>query len=157
MKTVGVALVLAVFAGGLTLARGEENKAADDKTADAVKALDTKLTDAFKIRDVKTLDKYSADDYIAIDPLGRVHDKKKYLEHLSKGTAKFDTLKETDQKVRMFGDTAVVTGLLNIKAMVGDKDISGDYRWTRVYTKKGNDWLCVTEQHTFVQPKEPGK
>ena len=149
MKKVGVALLAAVLAYGLTPAR------ADDK--DDLKALDAKLTDAFKARDVKTIDKYTADDYIAIDPQGRVHDKKKHLEHLSKGTVKFDDLKETDVKVRVFGETAIVTGLLTLKGMVLDKDISGDYRWTRVYNKKGGDWQCVSEQHTYVLPKEEDK
>ena len=38
-----------------------------------------------------------------------------------------------------------------------DKDISAEYRWTRVYNKKGDKWLCVLEQHTHVVPKEEAK
>lgn len=150
MKKVSVMLLLAVLTFGQTPARGEEKK-------DDLKALDAKLTNAFKDRDVKTLDKFTAPDYVAIDPLGRVHEKKKYLEHIGKGTAKFDEVKETEVKVRIFGDTAVVTGLLYLKGTARDKDISGDYRWTRVYAKKGGEWLCVAEQHTYVQPKEKDK
>jgi len=155
MKKLGVVLLAAVLASGLTPTRGEEKKA--DKAADDLKALDAKLTEAFKNHDVQMLDKYTANDYIAIDPLGRTHEKKKYLDHISKGIAKFDELKETDVKVRVFGNTAVVTGLLHIKGMAKDKDISGAYRWTRVYNKKGGEWQCVAEQHTFVEPKEKEK
>jgi ketosteroid isomerase-like protein len=151
MKRVGMVLLLATLAFGLSPARGEDKKA---DTVSDLKALDAKLTDAFKARDVKTLDKYTAEGYIEIDPRGGLHTKKQFLEHLTKGTAKFEDLKETEVKVRVYGDTAVLTGLLHLKGTVGDKDISGDYRWTRVYNKKDGEWLCVTEQHTYVHPKE---
>jgi ketosteroid isomerase-like protein len=154
MKRVGLVVVLAFLALGLS-ARGEEKA---DATADDLKALDAKLTEAFKTHDVKTLDKYTADDYTEIDPLGRVHDKKQFLEYLGKSKAKFDELKETDVQVRVFGNTAVLTGMAHIKGMVKDKDISGDYRWTRVYHhKKGAEWLCILEQHTYVLPKDADK
>jgi ketosteroid isomerase-like protein len=151
MKRVSAVLVLlmAILAVGLTPAR------ADDK--DDLKALDAKLTEAFKARDVKTLDKYTAEDFVAIGPLGKVRDKKHYLEHLTKGKAVLEDAKESDVKAKVLGETGVVTGLLTIKGKVEDKDIGGEYRWTRVYHKKGGDWLVVVEQHTYVHPKEPGK
>ena len=89
-----------------------------------MKALDAKLTEAFESHDFEMLGKHTADDYILIDPRGRVHTKEKYLEHLSKSKAnpKLAELKETDVKVRVFGDTAVVAGLLHVKAKVQDKE-----------------------------------
>ncbi len=154
MKRLATVLLLATLAFGLSSVRGGDKKA---ETVSALKALDAKLTDAFKDRDVATLDMYTAKDYLAIDPRGGVHNKKQYLAHLTKGSAKFDDLKETDVKVRVFGDTAVITGLLHLKGKVQDKDITGEYRWTRVYNKSGDQWLCVLEQHTYVHPKEEPK
>jgi ketosteroid isomerase-like protein len=148
----GVVLLLAVLVFGLAPARGE-----DPKTAAAVKDLDATLTKAFKDKDLKTLEKYTAPDFIAISPLGKVHNRKEYFDHLGKTTVKFDDLKETDVKVRVLGDTAVVTGLLEIKASGGTKDISGEYRWTRTYAKKGADWFVLSEQHTYVLPAAPPK
>lgn len=150
MKTISAGLVMAVLAIGLSAARGED--AASD-----VKALDAKLTEAFKTHDVKMFEKHTDDDYILIDPRGGTHNKTKYLEHLTKGSPKFKDLKETDVKVRVFGDTAVVTGLLQVKGKFEDKEVSPEYRWTRVYNKKGNEWRCVHEQHTYVLPKEEKK
>jgi ketosteroid isomerase-like protein len=148
----GAVLLVAILAFGLAPVFGEEQK-----TADAVKALDAKLTDAFKNRDVKTLEKFTAADFIAISPTGKVHDRKEFFERMGKSTLKVADLKETDVKVRVLGDTAVVTGLLEIKASTDTKDISGDYRWTRVYAKKGADWMVLSEQHTFVLPATPPK
>ena len=156
MKMVSTVLFMAILAVGLSPARGDDKKA---ETAAELKALDAKLTDAFKSHDFEMIGKHIADDYILIDPRGGVHKKEQYLEHLSKGKGnpKFEDLKETDVNVRVFGDTAVVMGLLHVKGKVQDKEISPEYRWTRVYNKKGDEWHCVHEQHTYVVPKEEAK
>jgi ketosteroid isomerase-like protein len=150
-RVIGGAVVLAgLMAFGVTSAFGE-----DQKTGDAVKDLDMKLTEAFKTKDVKTLEKYLAPNFIAISPTGKVHDRKAFFDHLAKSTLKVTDLKETDIKVRVLGDTAVVTGVLEIKASTETKDTSGEYRWTRVYAKKGSDWSVLSEQHTYVLPAAP--
>jgi len=150
MKKVGAALFVAVLVLSQTPARGEDKKGED------LKALDAKLTDAFKNHDYKLIESHAADDIIFIDPLGRVHNRQQYFEHLGKGNLKISELNESDVQVRHLGNTGVVTGLLTLKAMVGEKDISGEYRWTRVYSKKGKDgeWKVVAEQHTYVLPKD---
>ncbi len=150
MKIISTGLFVAILTVGLSSARGQ------DPVSD-LKALDAKLTDAFSKRDLKTLGKNTADDYVLIDPRGGVHSKTEYLKHLTEGTPAVKDLKETDVKVRVFGDTGVVTGLLQVKGKVQDKDVNAEYRWTRVYNKKGSEWLCVLEQHTHVAPKAEGK
>jgi ketosteroid isomerase-like protein len=152
MKKIGAGLLMAILtvAVGLSPARGQ------DPVSD-LKALDAKLTNAFKDRDFKMIGKHLADDYILIDPRGGTHNKKQYLKHFSEGAPKFKELKETDVKVRVFGDTGIVTGLLLVKGKVEDKEISAEYIWTRVYHKKGDEWRCVLEQHTHIIPKEEPK
>jgi ketosteroid isomerase-like protein len=147
MKRAAAVLVTAALAVGLTPAYGEEK-------ADDLKALDAKITAAVKSGDAREVGKYLADDYMVVDPLGRTHTKKSYLGYIEKDIAKFEDLKETDVKVRTFGDAAVITGLLHIKGKVNDKDVGGEYRWTRVYHKKDGGWQIIVEHHTFVHPKE---
>ena len=150
MKKISAVLLMVILFVGLSAARGQ------DAVSD-LKALDAKLTDAFKDRNLKMLAKHIADGYMIIDPRGGVHGKKQYLKHLADGAAKYKDLKEIDVKVKVFGDTAVVTGLLQVTGKVEDKDVSAEYRWTRVYNKKGDVWRCVHEQHTFIHPKEEPK
>jgi ketosteroid isomerase-like protein len=150
MKTVGSVLFMAILAIGMSPARGEDDKS---DAASTLKALDAKLTDAFKAGDFEMLGKYFADDYILVDPRGGLHSKKQHLKYLTDGTAKFKELNETDVNVKVFGDTAVVTGLLQVTGTVEGKEISPEYRWTRVYNKSGDMWQCVLEQHTYVHPK----
>jgi len=148
LKKIGTGVLLAI----LTVGVGMAPACGQDAVAD-LKTLDAKLTEAFKERDVETLGKSMADGYTLIDPRGGLHSKKQYLKHLADSTGKFKDWKETDVKVKVFGDTAVVTGLLHVKHKVEDKEVSTEYRWTRVYNKKGDVWSCVIEQHTHVHPK----
>jgi ketosteroid isomerase-like protein len=145
---------MAVLTVGLPLA---SQTAHGQDAAAELKTLDAKLTEAFKERDVKMIGKHMADEYVMIDPRGGLHEKTKYLKHLAEGTGKAHDMKETDVKVKVFGDTAFVTGLLHAKGKVEDKEVSAEYRWTRVYNKKGGEWQCVLEQHTYVHPKEMKK
>jgi ketosteroid isomerase-like protein len=151
MKRVIPFVLLSGLIFGLSLARGDEK---EDAAVSELKKLDAKLTEAFKEHDAKTIDKHTADDYFEIDPLGRAHSKKHLLEHVEKSTAKLSDAKETSVHVRHYGDTAVVTGILNLKGSVGEKDISGEYRWTRVYHKQDGEWKVIVEQHTYVVPKD---
>ncbi len=151
----GAVLLVAIVLLGLTPVFGEEKK--DDKTAEAVKALDAKLTEAFRARDFQLMGKHMEDGYLLIDPRGGIHTKTQYLKLLADGTAKFKDLKETDVKVRVFGDTAIVTGLLQVSGKAENKDVNAEYRWTRVYDKKGDEWRCVLEHHTHILPKEEPK
>ncbi len=48
--------------------------------------------------------------------------------------------------------------LLHVNGKVENRDVNPEYRWTRVYNKKkGEDWRCVLEQHTYVAPKDVEK
>src|ERR1700683_231708 len=80
MKKISAVLLVAILAGGLSSARAEDKKA---DTASELKALDTKLTDAFKAREFEMLAKHLDEKYMLIDPRGGVHNKKKYLKHLT--------------------------------------------------------------------------
>ena len=59
-----------------------------------------------------------------------------------------NTLNELD--VRIYGDTAVVTGLATRKGSMNGKDISGSIRYTRVYVNTNGRWQVVAFQQTPV-------
>nr|MBA3766029.1 nuclear transport factor 2 family protein [Acidobacteriota bacterium] len=55
-------------------------------------------------------------------------------------------------KVRVYGETAVVTGRATVKGKYKGMDISGQYRYTHVFVKQRGHWLVVTAQQTRVLP-----
>jgi hypothetical protein len=53
-------------------------------------------------------------------------------------------------KVRIYGNTAVITGKADVKGILGGKDADGQIMFTRVYVKKGSQWQAVAFQQTRV-------
>ncbi len=56
-----------------------------------------------------------------------------------------------DMKVRVFGDTAVVTGTDDEITMEDGKKSSGHYVWTDVFVKRNGQWLAVASQTAQIK------
>ena len=56
-----------------------------------------------------------------------------------------------DMKVRVFGDTAVVTGTDDEITMEGGKKTSDHYVWTDVFVKRNGQWLAVASQTAEIK------
>jgi ketosteroid isomerase-like protein len=67
------------------------------------------------------------------------------------GSFKYDSRTISDLKIRIYGDTAIVTGRSTQKGSENGKDYSGDYRFTRVYGKQEGRWVTVALQATLMQ------
>jgi ketosteroid isomerase-like protein len=97
-----------------------------------------------------TLEKATSDDYTLININGQMSDKSQMISGFKSGQNKLTTDDLSDMKVRVYGDTAVLTGKVSIKGMMGGKDVSGEAMFTRVYVKKGGHWQAVALQQTRI-------
>jgi len=137
-----------VFAGGLSLPQKHEIRHEIDQ-------LEDEWRDAILNGDVKTLDSLMADDYMAITPSGTLQSRDEALENMRSGRFHITSLTVTDRKVRFYGTTAVVTSLATISAITPDGQVTGDYRYTRVYVRDTEGaWKIVSFEASRV--REPG-
>lgn len=156
MKRTGAVLLMALGAVYLSpQARAEDKKEAKDgQTAEAVEKANRSLTEAILKGDAKDFDQMTSDEYVLTSSTGKLWDKKKNLEALKEGTLTFDKIDDTDVKVHMYGDAAVVTGKAEIKGKSKDRAFDDEYRWTRVFVHHDGNWKCVTEQLSRVWTPE---
>lgn len=130
---------------------GKGNKAGEQQ---AVEKLDDELFAADLKGDAAFFEKNLADDYVRIDAHGEMRNKAETVDRYKSGLRKLDALDSKKRKVRMFGDTAIVTREDTAKGRVGSNEFSGTYRKTVVYVKgKNGQWLNVNFQSTKVQPR----
>ena len=101
------------------------------------------------------MDALLADDYMAITPTGILQSKDQALASLKSGTTHFKSMELSDRKVRLYGNTAIVTSRAEVTGTGPEGDMSGDYRYTRVYVKdpKGA-WRIVSFEASKI--REPG-
>src|ERR1043166_7211191 len=136
-------LILMIIA--LSLGTAPVLNASSEEDAKTVAALDTKYQAAVKSNDAATMDQILADDFILVNGRGKVSSKTDLIESARTKEVTYEHQDEEagTQKVRVWGDTAVVTALLWIKAVQGGKPI--DYKlWfsdTYVRTPAGRRYV----------------
>ncbi|HEY2569489.1 MAG TPA: nuclear transport factor 2 family protein [Candidatus Udaeobacter sp.] len=101
--------------------------------------------------DVTALDRMTSDEYTFITLRGELRTKSDILKGFASGSFHYESRQISDLNVRVYGNTAIVTGRSAQKGMENGKDYSGDYRFTRVYVKEKGRWLTVALQTTLIQ------
>jgi ketosteroid isomerase-like protein len=101
--------------------------------------------DAVLKSNTQAMDALLADDYMAITPSGTLQTKEQALANLRGGRVHFNALDISDRKVRFYGTTALVTSLAQVSATTAEGDISGSYRYIRVYVRNPRgEWKVVS-------------
>ena len=144
-----------IAAGALPLIAFAGSPADDEKI---VAELDTEYQAAVGRNDAATMDRILADDFVLVLGNGTVHTKSDLLQEARDRKIKWEQQIEVDnsQKVRVWGDTAVVTAKLWVKGTKEDGTAFDRKLWfsdTYVRTKDG--WRYVFGQASLSLPKEP--
>jgi hypothetical protein len=66
------------------------------------------------------------------------------LSFARSGHMKFSRYTTSDVHIRLYGDAAVVTGRLQRTRTMNGKEISDDWRFTKVYVKQKEQWRVVS-------------
>lgn len=139
------AFLLPLFASGQQVNAG-------DSTKKEIERLEEQRNRAILSGDAATLERMTADDYTFITLRGELRTKAEIVKGFQSGLFKYESRTISDLNVRVYGDTAVVTGRSTQKGTENGKDYSGDYRFTRVYIKQQGLWLTVALQTTPIRP-----
>jgi len=106
--------------------------------------------EAIAKRDLTTLDDVWADDYTFTNPHGAFLNKKQRLENLRSAHTQIEPVATEDQDVRVYGDTAVITGRVTLKGKYSGKEASGHYRSISVWVNQQGRWRLVANQLTPI-------
>ena len=90
-----------------------------------------------------------ADDYVLTTVSGEVVNKARVLAEVKSANATAD-VRNTEVAVRVYGNVAIVTGLVLISGKFNDKDVSTRSRYIKVYVKRQGQWQVVTAQATLI-------
>ena len=141
-----VALVTtAPWAAALTHSERHETKHEIDH-------LEEQWRTALITRNVPAMDALLAEDYMAITPNGMLQSKDEALANLRAGTLRITSLELSDRKVRFYGSTALVTSRAEVSGTSQQGNISGSYRYTRVYVRdSAGNWHIVSFEASRIR------
>jgi ketosteroid isomerase-like protein len=109
-----------------------------------IEALEMQWRQAQVDNNITVISSLLADDYVGISANGTIEDKSQAIAQRKAGTIRITQLDLDDLKVRLYGDTAVVTSKAELQGVNGQSDISGKYRYTRVYNRRLGQWKIVS-------------
>jgi ketosteroid isomerase-like protein len=99
-----------------------------------------------------------ADDYMAITPTGTLQSKEQTIANFKSGALRFDRIEVSDRKVRFYGTTALVRCRAEVTGKGADGEISGSYRYTRVYVQDAKGvWRIVSFEANRIREPEAHK
>jgi len=150
-------LILMIVA--LSLGSVTDLNASSDEDAKTVAALDTKYQAAVKSNDAATMDQILADDFVLVTGRGKVSSKADLIESARKKEVSYERQDEEPgtQKVRVWGDTAVVTALLWIKVVQGSKPVDYKLWFSDTYVRTATGWRYVFGQASLPSPQAESK
>jgi len=115
-----------------------------------LKQLEQDLLDAYLEGDADKMSKILADDFIGRWGDGSTTDKRGTVEPVRTGADKHSVNQLVECNVRIYGDTAVVTGIQTEQSVLGGRDGSGTYSYTDVFVKRGGRWQIVASETKHV-------
>ena len=151
-------LISMIIALGFATATNDLN-ASSEEDAKTVAALDTKYQAAVKSNDAATMDQILADDFVLVNGRGKVSSKADLIESARKKEVTYERQDEEPgtQKVRVWGETAVVTSLLWIKAVQAGKPIDYKLWFSDTYVRTPMGWRYVFGQASLPVPQSESK
>jgi ketosteroid isomerase-like protein len=155
MTSAGVMWAAAALGLTVTAASfGQATRGATGREADVreLGRLETVWNEAHEHGDSTALEALWADDLEVAVPKMPVITKAEAVSIARSGRMKFLHYTTSEVRVRVYGDAAVVTGRLLRTREQNGKEVSDDWRFTKVYVREAQKWLVVAFHASEAAP-----
>jgi hypothetical protein len=103
--------------------------------------------------DIDTLEQILAIDFLVIDVMsGSEVTRDAFMDVLRSGILKFEVIQALEKRVRLYDDTAIVTGRTQMSGMFRGERFTLNSRYTHVYVELHGRWQLVSAQGTQIAP-----
>jgi ketosteroid isomerase-like protein len=105
--------------------------------------LEKEFAEAILENDPEAVGRFVGDEWIVIDPDGGIVDRARFFEVIKSGALTHEMMESEDLRVRVYGDSAVVTGTTRTRGKFMGQEFSSQERATDVFVKRDGRWQCV--------------
>ena len=117
-----------------------------------IAALDTEYQAAVKNNDAITMDRILADDFVLVTGRGKIYNKTDLLETARNKDIVYEQQEDTQQIVRVWGDTAVITAVLWQKGIYKGVPFDDHLWFSDTYVRMPEGWRYVFGQASIRLP-----
>ena len=115
--------------------------------------LESAFADAIIKNDLESIGRIVADDWIIVDPNGEIVDRTRFFEVIKSGALTHDIMESEDFRVRVYGDSAVVTAITSTTGKFMGEEFITRERATDVFVRREGRWQCVLTHLTRLPNK----
>jgi ketosteroid isomerase-like protein len=108
--------------------------------------LDTKYQRAVKENDSKTMAAILANNFVVIGGDGKQWSKADLIKSATDGSTHYERQEDTEQSVRVFGNTGIVTAKLLVKGVESGEKVDYTLWFSDVYVRTSTGWEYVFGQ-----------
>lgn len=123
--------------------------AAAKNEQDVLKAERDRFT-AMTKADAGALDKLLATELIYTHSNAQIQDKAGFIADIKSGAIKYVSIEPSELKVRLFENTAFVTGIAALHVLENGNDLSLKIRYTSAHLNRRGGWQMVSWQATRI-------
>ncbi len=143
VSRVPLAAVLMTFALA-ALARDDSGATSAILKAEAV------LCRAFERGDAVTLGRGLDARFTLTSSRGEVTDRAQNLAEVAKRDPAYEVFRNHEQKVRLYGDAAIVTGITTVKGHSGADAFAADFQYTDTWIRRDGHWLLAASHASRI-------
>ena len=103
--------------------------------------------------DLEGIERLVAVDWIIVGPDGEIVERARFFEVIKSGAMTHDAMESEDFRIRVYGDSAVVTGITRAKGKFMGQEFSTEERATDVFVNRDGRWQCVLTHLTRIPKK----
>ena len=151
----GIAIAMAMAILSLDATAIAKDSGADDRKI--VAALDTEYQKAVEQNDAKAMTRLLADNFIVYDGDGKSYSKADLIKSATDGSTHYEHQQDSEQTVRIWGNTAVVTAKLWVKGIEDGAKVDYVEWFSDTYVRTPNGWRYVFGQASLPLPQQTGK
>src|SRR5271155_4254179 len=98
---------------------------------------------ALRKNDLEKLSQIYSDDYVLVRPDGSAFSKAQILDDLKSHSMSFHSIELTNEKIRIYGSVAVLTGDSKITSVRDGEESSTEFRLVAIYCKQSDRVVLV--------------
>ena len=140
----GVLILAALCVSVLPLGPLLAQQASD---ASEIRSLELRMLDCYKNRQVEVFAAVLDEDFVITFEDGTTYSKTGYLSYSASSSTHIEVSEISEMKIRMHGETAIVTGLYHEKGVDSQRTYDYHDRFTDVWMKESGKWRLVAAHY----------
>ena len=140
-----------LICAGLLLApvvAGAHDVARDERDLLRVEAA---LCNAFEAGDARFLRSSLDRTFTLTDSHGEVTDYERNISDVARREPRYEVFRNHGQKIRLYGDAAIVTGVTTVKGTAGQDAFAADFQYTDTWIRRDGHWKMAASHASRLQ------